>query len=59
MDKAIDAFPADGRFRILRGQTRMDNNLLEGACEDLTLAREIALINWYDSVLPLLCRGGE
>ena len=56
MDRAIALFPRDGRFRILRGQTRMDNNLLSEACEDLTLAKQIALIDWYDSVLPLLCR---
>jgi TonB family protein len=59
MGLAIDMFPLDGRFRIIRGQLRMDNNRLEGACEDLTLAKEIALIDWYDSVLPLLCRKVE
>ena len=56
MDDAIELFPRDGRFRILRGQARMDNNLLAGACEDLTLARSIALIDWYDGVLPLICK---
>lgn len=56
MDDAVARFPNDGRFRILRGQARMDNNLLKGACEDLSLARQIALIDWYDNVLPLICR---
>ncbi len=59
MDQAIELFPQDGRFRIIRGQARMDNNMLAGACEDLTLAKEIALIDWYDAVLPLLCRKVE
>ena len=59
MDLAIEQFPRDGRFRIIRGQARMDNNMLSGACEDLTLAKNIALIDWYDSVLPLLCRQYE
>ncbi|WP_020570965.1 energy transducer TonB [Neolewinella persica] len=59
MDQAVDMFPRDGRFRIIRGQIRMDHNRLAGACEDLTLAKEIALIDWYDSVLPLLCRKME
>lgn len=59
MDLAVEQFPSDGRFRIIRGQTRMDNNMLSGACEDLTLAKNIALIDWYDSVLPLLCRQYE
>ena len=56
MDDAVELFPRDGRFRILRGQARMDNNLLAGACEDLSLARSIALIDWYDGVLPLICK---
>ena len=59
MDEAVELFPRDGRFRILRGQTRLDNNQLPGACEDLRLAREIALIDWYDGVLPLICREPE
>ncbi len=59
MDRAVELFPRDGRFRILRGQARLDNNLLSGACEDLSLAREIALIDWYDSVLPLICRATD
>ena len=56
MSEAIEMFPRDGRFRILRGQARLDHNLLAGACEDLRLAKEIALVDWYDSVLPLICR---
>lgn len=59
MDLALEAFPNDGRFRILRGQVRMDNNRLEGACEDLRLARELTLVDWFDSILPLICRGVE
>jgi hypothetical protein len=59
MDAAVELFPRDGRFRILRGQTRMDNNRLPGACEDLRLARQIALVDWYDSILPLICRKTE
>lgn len=59
MDLAVEAFPNDGRFRILRGQIRMDNNHLDGACEDLRMARELALIDWFDAVLPLICRGVE
>ncbi|MCP9235794.1 energy transducer TonB [Lewinella sp. JB7] len=59
MDSVVESFPRDGRFRILRGQTLLDNNRLAEACQDLTLAREIALIDWYDSVLPLICRPEE
>ena len=56
MGAVIERFPRDGRFRILRGQTLLDNNRLDNACEDLRLARQIALVDWYDGVLPLICR---
>ncbi len=59
MDQAIDLFPRDGRFRIIRGQVHLDNNNLGKACDDLTMARSIALIDWYDSVLPLICSASE
>lgn len=59
MGEAIDMFPNDGRFRIMRGQVRMDNNRLQGACEDLSIAKRLALIDWFDSVLPLICRRAE
>ncbi len=56
MGRAVDDFPRDGRFRILRGQSYLDNNRLGDACGDLRLAKEIALIDWYDAVLPVICR---
>ena len=59
MDLAVADFPGDGRFRVIRGQARMDNNYLLGACEDFTMARSLALINTYDGILPLLCREGQ
>ncbi|PPK85729.1 TonB-like protein [Neolewinella xylanilytica] len=59
MDDAIERFPRDGRFRILRGQVRLDNQMLPGACEDLSLARSVSLVDWYDSLLPLICRVSE
>lgn len=56
MTAAVELFPFDGQFRIVRGQTYMDANQLGEACTDLYIARRIALVNWFDSVLPLLCR---
>lgn len=56
MDEAVALFPYDGQFRIIRGQTLMDANRLGEACQDLALARRIALVNWFDAVLPLLCK---
>ena len=59
LDEAVALFPNDGRFRIIRGQLNMDNNRLADACTDLTIAKRIALIDWFDGVLPLLCRGSK
>lgn len=56
LDAAVARFPRDGRFRIVRGQARLDANQLGGACEDFREARRIALVDWYDAVLPVLCR---
>lgn len=56
MSQALNLFPYDGQFRIIRGQTLMDANRLGEACVDLALARRIALVNWFDSVLPLICQ---
>lgn len=54
--EAIEAFPGDARLRMARGQALLDANRLTEACEDLSIVKRIALVNWYDSVLPLICR---
>lgn len=56
MTAAIETFPRDAQLRILRGQAYLNNNQLQEACNDLSVARRIALVRWYDSVLPLICR---
>ncbi len=56
MTKAVDRFPNDSQLLILRGQAYLDANRLQEACVDLSRASRIALINWYDSILPLLCK---
>ncbi len=53
--EAIEAFPKDAQLLILRGQTYLNNNQLEEACADLSLAKQIALIRSFDTVLPLIC----
>ncbi len=56
MTEAVTAFPNDAQLRIMRGQAYLNNNQLAEACVDLSLAKRIALVNWYDSVLTLICR---
>lgn len=56
MTEAVDMFPNDAGFLYLRGQTYLDANRLPEACQDLTRARDIALTDWFDGVLPIICR---
>ncbi|WP_020535318.1 energy transducer TonB [Lewinella cohaerens] len=56
MTEAVTAFPNDAQLRIMRGQAYLNNSQLAEACVDLSLAKRIALVNWYDSVLTLICR---
>jgi TonB family protein len=53
---ALELFPYDGQLLIARGQALLDANRLSEACGNLALARRIALVNWFDSILPLICR---
>ncbi len=56
MTEAIEAYPRDAQLRILRGQAYLDDNQLRPACIDLIIARRVALIRWYDTILPLICK---
>lgn len=56
MSESIALFPDHAGLLIVRGQAYLDMNKLPEACADLSKARRIALIDWYDSVLPLICR---
>ncbi len=59
LDQALTLAPRDGQLLLLRGQLYLDSNRLPEACVDLSLAKEITLVNWYDTVLPLICKGGQ
>jgi TonB family protein len=56
LSEAVEMMPNNANFRIMRGQAYMDLNRFDEACTDLRLARRIALINWYDDVLPIICK---
>ena len=58
--KAIDLFPTNAEFRLLRGQALMDKGIMKAqCCEDLTIAGEhVPLDPILRSVLPLVCQAG-
>ncbi|MBX2876740.1 MAG: energy transducer TonB [Saprospiraceae bacterium] len=55
MSEAIELFPEDANFLLARGQAYLDMNSFAEACTDLSIARRISLIKWYDNVLNLIC----
>ena len=56
LTQAIELFPDNANFLILRGQAYLDMNRFGEACDDFTLARRISYIDWYDGVLPVICK---
>lgn len=56
MTEALRAFPRDAQLLILRGQAYLENSQMAEACADLRSARRIALVNWFDNILPIICR---
>ncbi len=56
MNEAIALFPDHAGLLLVRGQAYLDMNRLAEACADLSKARSIAQITWYDNILPLICR---
>lgn len=56
MNEAIALFPNHAGLLLVRGQAYLDMNKLTEACVDLSKARRISLITWYDNILPLICR---
>lgn len=54
--EAIEMFPKDAGFLYMRGQAYLDMNEFSAACEDLSQVRRIALVNWFDTILPIICK---
>lgn len=57
-DGALQLFPNNAEFLSLRGQAHMEMNNFEGACADLSQAAQILGVNWYDSLLMIICNTG-
>lgn len=56
IDSALVEFPENAEFLIFRGQIMLDQNRFDEACDNLLKAKEIAMINWYDDVLSIICK---
>ncbi len=56
MSQAIALVPKDANFLAIRGQAYLEMNRLAEACADLTLAKQLSSVDWFDSFLPVICR---
>lgn len=56
LTEALEMFPDNGNFLLMRGQAYLDSNNYTQACQDLSKAKSIAGISWYDSILPVICK---
>ncbi len=59
ISRAIELFPNDANFLYMRGQAYLEMNRFAEACADLTLMRSLALVNWFDTLLPVICSQGK
>ena len=57
LTEAVELFPDNAEFLINRGEAYIDAQEFGKACADLLKARRIALLNRFDSILSLICRG--
>jgi TonB family protein len=55
MGAAIELFEGNANFHYLRGQMYLSLKRYPEACEDLQLAKEIAQLSDFDSILSIIC----
>lgn len=56
LTEAINMFPDNGEYLSMRGQAYLKLQKTDEACLDLKKARDILVVSWYDSLIPLLCK---
>ncbi len=56
ISEALALFPDHAAFLFMRGQAYLNQNKFAEACADLTKGRQIAMVNWYDNILSVICR---
>lgn len=56
MDEGVNLFPNDANFLYVRGQAYLEMNKFPEACRDLTRVKQLASVNWFDTLLPVICK---
>ncbi len=56
MSEALALFPNDANFLYARGQSYLEMQKFPEACADLSKVKAIASVDWFDTLLPIICR---
>lgn len=56
MSEGIVSFPNDANFLYVRGQAYLELNKFPEACQDLSRVKQLASVDWFDTLLPVICR---
>lgn len=56
ISEALALFPDHAAFLFMRGQAYLNQNKFAEACSDLSKGRQIAMVNWFDNILSVICR---
>ena len=56
LTEAIALVPDNAAFLCMRGQAYLNQNKFAEACSDLLRGRSIAMVNWFDNILSVICR---
>jgi TonB family protein len=56
ISEAVNLFPNNATFLFMRGQAYLNQSKFAEACIDLFRGRNIALVNWFDNILSVICR---
>ena len=56
INASIEMFPKFPEFLFIRGQAYLNQSLFKDACNDFTEGQLIGSVDWYDSVIELICK---
>jgi tetratricopeptide (TPR) repeat protein len=56
MSEGVALFPNDANFLYVRGQAYLEQNKFPEACQDLSRVKQLASVDWFDNLLPVICK---
>ena len=56
LGEAINLFPDNADYLYSRGMIFMNEGKMEAACSDLSKAKQIMMVTWFDNLIPVICK---